>query len=148
MATKPTGRTATMQIGELAHRSALTVDAIRFYEKRGLLPKPVRSKGRFRLYTDDDTERLRFIQQVQGLGFSLTEVRELVDLRARKVDACESVRQLLKGKLSDVRAKVRELEALESELIADLQKCNQELKHRRRHVAAACPVLEVEGVRK
>jgi len=137
-----------MQIGELAHRSALTVDAIRFYEKRGLLPKPVRSKGRFRLYTDDDTERLRFIQQVQGLGFSLTEVRELVDLRARKMNACESVRQLLKGKLSDVRAKVRELEALESALIADLQKCNQELKRRRRHAAAACPVLEVEGVRK
>ena len=137
-----------MQIGELAKRTALTVDAIRFYEKRRLLPKPVRSTGRFRLYTDDDTERLRFIQQVQGLGFSLTEVRELVDLRARKVDACESVRQLLKGKLSDVRSKVRELEALESELIADLQKCNKELKRRRRHAAAACPVLEVEGVRK
>jgi DNA-binding transcriptional MerR regulator len=137
-----------MQIGELAQRTALTVDAIRFYEKRGLLPKPVRSKGRFRLYTDDDTERLRFIRQVLRLGFSLAEVRELVDLRARKVAACESVRKLLKGKLSDVRAKVRELEALESELIADLQKCSQELKRRRRHAAAACPVLEVEGVRK
>jgi DNA-binding transcriptional MerR regulator len=137
-----------MQIGELAQRTALTVDAIRFYEKRGLLPKPVRSKGRFRLYTDDDTERLRFIRQVLRLGFSLAEVRELVELRARKVAACESVRKLLKGKLSDVRAKVRELEALESELIADLQKCNQELKRRRRHAAAACPVLEVEGVRK
>ena len=137
-----------MQIGELAHRSALTVDAIRFYEKRGLLPKPVRSKGRFRLYTDDDTERLRFIQQVQGLGFSLTEVRELVDLRARKVDACESVRQLLKGRLSAVRAKMQELKGLESELIADLHKCTQELKRRQRHAAGACPVLEaVAGVR-
>jgi DNA-binding transcriptional MerR regulator len=137
-----------MQIGELAKRTALTVDAIRFYEKRRLLPKPVRSTGRFRLYTDDDTERLRFIQQVQGLGFSLTEVRELVDLRTRKVDACESVRLLLKGKLSDVRVKKRELEALESELKADLQKCNQELKRRQRHAAGACPVLEVAGVRK
>ena len=137
-----------MQIGELAQRTALTVDAIRFYEKRGLLPKPVRSKGRFRLYTDDDTERLRFIRQVLRLGFSRTEARELVDLRAREVGACESVRQLLKGKLSDVRAKVRELEALESELMADLHKCNQELKRRRRHAAAACPVLDVEGVRK
>jgi hypothetical protein len=58
------GRTATMQIGELAKRTALTVDAIRFYEKRRLLPKPVRSTGRFRLYTVDDMERVRFIQQV------------------------------------------------------------------------------------
>jgi DNA-binding transcriptional MerR regulator len=137
-----------MQIGELAQRTALTIDAIRFYEKRRLLPKPLRSTGRFRLYTDDDTERLRFIQQVQELGFSLTEVRELVDLRTRKVDPCESVRQLVKGKLSDVRAKKRELETLESELKADLHKCNQELKRRRRHAACACPVLEVEGVRK
>ncbi len=137
-----------MQIGELAKRTTLTVDAIRFYEKRRLLPKPVRSPGRFRLYTDDDTERLRFIQQAQGLGFSLTEVRELVDLRTRKIDACKSVRLLLKGKLSDVRAKKRELETLESELKADLQKCNQELKRRQRHAAGACPVLEVEGVRK
>src|SRR4029077_9906833 len=137
-----------MQIGELAKRTTVTVDAIRFYEKRRLLPKPVRSTGRFRLYTDDDTERLRFIQQAQGLGFSLTEVRELVDLRTRKIDACKSVRLLLKGKLSDVRAKKRELETLESELKADLQKCNQELKRRQRHAAGACPVLEVEGVRK
>ena len=137
-----------MQIGELAKRTALTIDAIRFYEKRRLLPKPVRSTGRFRLYTDDDTERLRFIQQAQGLGFSLTEVRELVDLRTRKVDACESVRLLLKGKLVGVRVKMRVLKKLESELKDDLQKCNQELKHRQRHAAGACPVLEVEGVRK
>jgi len=126
-----------MQIGELAKRTALTVDAIRFYEKRRLLPKPVRSTGRFRLYTDDDTERLRFIQQVQGLGFSLAEIKELIDLRTRKVDACESVRQLLKGKLSDVRAKMQELKGLESELEADLHKCNQELKRRQRHTAGA-----------
>ena len=138
-----------MQIGELAKRTALTADAIRFYEKRRLLPKPIRSTGRFRLYTDDDTERLRFIQQVQGLGFSLAEIKELIDLRMRKVDACESVRQLLKGKLSDVRAKMRELKQLESELIADLNKCNQELKRRQRHTAGACPVLEeVAGARK
>jgi len=138
-----------MQIGELAKRTALTVDAIRFYEKRRLLPKPVRSTGRFRLYTVDDMERVRFIQQVQGLGFSLAEIRELIDLRSRKVDACESVRQLLKGKLSDVRAKMQELKGLESELITDLEKCTQELKRRQRYAAGACPVLEqVAGARK
>jgi DNA-binding transcriptional MerR regulator len=149
MATKHKARTATMQIGELAKRTALTVDAIRFYEKRRLLPKPVRSTGRFRLYTVDDMERVRFIQQVQGLGFSLAEIRELINLRSRKEDACESVRQLLKGKLSDVRAKMQELKGLESELITDLEKCTQELKRRQRHAAGACPVLEqVAGARK
>ena len=87
---------ATMQIGEVAKRISLTVDAIRFYERRKLLPKAVRSVGRFRLYGEGTIERLRFIQQMQGLGFSLREVGELIQLRERKVDACESVRELLK----------------------------------------------------
>jgi DNA-binding transcriptional MerR regulator len=133
---------ATMQIGEIAKRTCLTVDAIRFYEKRKLLPKADRSTGRFRLYAQDAVERLRFIQQMQGLGFSLREVGELIQLRESKVEACESVKELLRAKLTDVRAKLQELRHLESELEADLRKCNRELNHRRRHAACACPVLE------
>ena len=131
-----------MQIGEVAKRTSLTADAIRFYEKRKLLPKAVRSAGRFRLYGEGTVERLHFIQQMQGLGFSLREVGELIQLRERKVDACESVRQLLTAKLADVRAKMRELRRLERELEADFRKCSHELNHRRGHVACPCPVLE------
>jgi MerR family transcriptional regulator, copper efflux regulator len=111
-----------MQIGEVAKRTSLTVDAIRFYEKRKLLPKAVRSIGRFRLYGAGTIERLRFIQQMQGLGFSLREVGELIQLRERKVDACESVKELLGAKLIHVRAKLQELRHLESELETDLRK--------------------------
>jgi len=82
-----------MQIGEVAKRSSLTVDAIRFYEKRKLLPKAVRSAGRFRLYGEGTIERLHFIQQMQGLDFSLREVGELIQLRERKVDACARLRE-------------------------------------------------------
>jgi DNA-binding transcriptional MerR regulator len=146
METKNKSRMVRMQIGELARLTALTVDAIRFYEKRRLLPEPIRSTGRFRLYAPDDMERLRFIQQMQGLGFSLTEIGELIDLRTRKVDACQSVQQLLKGKLAGVRAKKQKLQQLESELMVDLHKCKQELRRRRRHAAHACPMLEVTGV--
>jgi len=131
-----------MQIGEVAQRTSLTVDAIRFYEKRKLLLKADRSAGRFRLYAQDAVERLRFIQQMHGLGFSLREVGELIQLRERKVEACESVRELLTGKLADVRAKMRELRQLETELEADFRKCSRELNHRRRHAACPCPVLE------
>jgi MerR family transcriptional regulator, copper efflux regulator len=134
-----------MQIGEIAKRACLTVDAIRFYEKRKLLPRAVRSSGRFRLYGESSVERLHFIQQMQGLGFSLREVGELIRLRERKVEACDSVRQLLMAKLTDVRGKLQELRDLESELRADLRKCHRELKHRRRHTACACPVLEEAG---
>jgi DNA-binding transcriptional MerR regulator len=147
MATNQQIESTAMQIGEVAKRSSLTVDAIRFYEKRKLLPKAVRSAGRFRLYGEGTIERLRFIRQMQGLGFSLSEVGELIQLRERKVDACESVKELLKSKLTDVRSKLRELRHLESELELDLRKCDRELNHRRRHTACACPVLaEVAGV--
>jgi len=78
---------------------------------------------------------------MQGLGFSLREVSELIQLRERRVDACESVRELLKAKLTDVRAKLQDLRHLESELETDLRKCNRELNHRRRHAACPCPVL-------
>ena len=147
MATNHETESAAMQIGEVAKRTSLTVDAIRFYEKRKLLPKALRSAGRFRLYGDGTIERLHFIQQMQGLGFSLREVGELIQLRERKVDACESVKELVMAKLIDIRAKLQELRHLESELEMDLRKCNRELNHRRRHVACACPVLdEVAGV--
>jgi DNA-binding transcriptional MerR regulator len=92
MAIRHQTESMAMQIGEVAKRTSLTVDAIRFYEKRRLLPKAVRTAGRFRLYGEGTIERLRFIQQMQGLGFSLREVGELIQLRDRKVDGCESVR--------------------------------------------------------
>ena len=131
-----------MQIGELAKRTTLTIDAIRFYEKRRLLPKAARSAGGFRLYTTSDIEQLHFIRQMHALGFSLREIRELIELRTRKVAACESVRELVKDKLAGVRAKLHKLQKLEAELMADLRKCNKELKRRQRHSASACPVLE------
>jgi DNA-binding transcriptional MerR regulator len=142
MATNQQAVSATMQIGEVARRTSVTVDAIRFYEKRKLLPTSDRSVGRFRLYTEASVERLRFIQQMQGLGFSLREVGELIQLRESKLEACESVRELLTGKLADVHAKMRELRQLETELEADFRKCSRELNHRRRHAACPCPVLE------
>jgi DNA-binding transcriptional MerR regulator len=132
----------TLRIGELASRAAMTVDAIRFYEKRGLLPKAQRSAGHFRVYGPRDLDRVRFIRQMQALGFSLREIRELVDLRTRKTEACETVKQLLQEKLSATRAKARQLKQLEAELLADLRKCNEELKHRRKHQPCPCPVLE------
>jgi DNA-binding transcriptional MerR regulator len=131
----------TFQIGELARRTALSIDAIRFYERRKLLPAPFRSAGRFRLYTKDDIERLQFVQRMQRLGFSLEEVKKLMAIRADKAHACAAARQFLKTKLDDVTTKISELQELETELKADLGKCDRALK-RHRGKTCACPVLE------
>src|SRR5262245_11750858 len=132
----------TLRIGELARCCGLSADAIRFYEKRALLPRANRSSGHFRLYSQGDVARIQFIQQMQGLGFSLQEIKQLVSLRSLQVESCEAVRELLQEKLAIVRAKITELRALESELVADLHKCDRELRHRRGHAASACPILK------
>jgi len=130
-----------MQIGKVAKLTALTVDAIRFYERRSLLPKPARTVGRFRLYTGDDVLRLDFIRRMQDLGFSLSEIKQLLELRERRLNACDEVSALLKTKLENVRSKISELQKLEVELAVDLRKCNRELKSREKHGPRSCPVL-------
>jgi len=141
MASIQNGVQPTFQIGELAKRTALSIDAIRFYERRKLLPPAFRSAGRFRLYTTNDIERLRFVQRMQRLGFSLEEIKQLMAIRGEKAHACAAVRQFLKAKLDGVTTKIREFQQLETELKADLGKCNRALKQQHGKTRA-CPVLE------
>jgi DNA-binding transcriptional MerR regulator len=141
MASLQTGVQPTFQIGELARRTALSIDAIRFYERRKLLPPAFRSAGRFRLYTTDDIERLRFVQRMHRLGFSLEEIKQLMAIRPDRAHACAAMRQFLKTKLDGVRTKIRELQQLEAELRSDLGKCNRASKQQRGKTCA-CPVLE------
>lgn len=141
MATSQNRVQLTFQIGELAKRTALSIDAIRFYERRKLLPPAFRSTGRFRLYTTDDIERLRFVQRMQRLGFSLEEIKKLMAIRTDRTHACAAVRQFLTTKLESVRTKIQELHELETELKADLGKCDRALKTHRGKTCA-CPVIE------
>lgn len=139
---------STIQIGEAAQRAALSVDTIRFYERRALLPAAPRTTGQFRLYTADDVTRLNFIKQMQGLGFSLHQIKQLLDLRERGQHACREIRDLLKTKLAEVRTKVRNLQKLERGLAVDLRKCDRELKYRQNHAPRQCPVLSAADGRK
>jgi DNA-binding transcriptional MerR regulator len=134
----------SMQIGEVARRTALSVDAIRFYERTSLLPRAPRTAGRFRLYTSGDVARLNFIQKMQSLGFSLREVRQILDFRESRLDPCKDVSELVKAKVTEVRSKIRELKKLESELVAGLRKCDAELR-RQKHIPGMCPVLAEAG---
>ena len=132
------------RIGEAAKRTCVSVDTIRFYERRELLPKPQRTSGRFRLYTEDDLVRLKFIREMQGLGFSLDEIKQLAFLRGRDIDACSTVRDLISTKLNAVRTKIHELRKIEIELNANLRKCSRELRTRQNRNASPCPVLQGE----
>ena len=126
-----------MQIGIVAKRIGLTVDAIRFYERNGLLPRPPRTEGGFRRYGDNDVDTLAFIRRVQGLGFKLSEIRGLLRLRGNRLQPCAPVQRRLQEKLADVQRKLRDLQKLEHELRLALRGCNRELRKRNAH----CPIL-------
>ncbi|MGB6717318.1 MAG: MerR family transcriptional regulator, partial [Candidatus Acidiferrales bacterium] len=89
-----------MQIGVVAKRIGLSVDAIRFYERNALLPRPPRTQGGFRRYEENDVETLAFIRRVQGLGFKLNEIRGLLSLRGNRLQPCAPVRRRLEEKLA------------------------------------------------
>jgi DNA-binding transcriptional MerR regulator len=129
-----------MQIGRVAHETGLTVDAIRFYERRGLLARASRSAGGFRVYGEAELDNLRFIRRIYGLGFTLREVRELVRLRGAHPHACAAVRERLAEKRAEVLEKIRELESLNQELARALRRCDRQLR-RKGNRCTECPVL-------
>jgi DNA-binding transcriptional MerR regulator len=139
---------STIQIGEAAQQAKLSIDTIRFYERRALLPRAPRTEAHFRLYTTDDVARLTFIKQMQGLGFSLQEIKQLLDLRDRGGHACGQVKKLLSSKLDEIRCKIHDLQNLERELVLDLQKCDRELRKGRGHRSQHCPILSNKNGRK
>lgn len=134
-----------IQIGELAKLSGLPIDTIRFYERKGLLRRPPRSEGGFRLFSPQDVSSLKFVQRAQALGFSLGEVRDLLILRDEDTEPCSQVRDLLERKLEIVRHKMAEMSRLEGELKDALGKCNREMKKRLSSHGKVCPVLEEIG---
>jgi DNA-binding transcriptional MerR regulator len=86
-----------MRIGIVAKKIGLRVDAIRFYERNGLLPRPPRTQGAFRRYSANDVEMLAFVRRVQGLGFKLSEIRGLLRLRGNRLQPCGPVQRRLRG---------------------------------------------------
>ncbi len=122
-----------MQIGIVAKKVGVSVDAIRFYERNALLPRPTRTQGGFRQYGERDIETLAFIRRVQGLGFKLSEVRGLLSLRGSRMQPCAPVQRRLQAKLIDVRQKLENLHKLERELRLALRSCDNELRKRDGH---------------
>jgi MerR family mercuric resistance operon transcriptional regulator len=105
-----------MLIGELADTAGLPSQTIRFYERRGLLPEPVRGANGYRIYDESTLTRLNFIHTAQAAGLTLAEIGSIIDLRDDGHVPCTHVASLLDSKLADVRTRIRSLAVLEAEL--------------------------------
>ncbi len=111
-------------IGTLTNRTKLNIETIRFYERNKLLPEPKRSPAGYRLYTEEDINRLHFIALAKRHGFSLKEIRELLDLRIDPSSTCEDVRQKAEEKIQVVEEKIRELRQIKKALSALVESCH------------------------
>ena len=117
-------RSAGIQIGELSRRTGCNIETIRYYERIALLPAPVRSAGRYRVYDTADVRRLAFIRRARELGFTLDEIRTLLALSENdEQGACAEVRELAAGHLAEVRAKIADLRAMERVLADAVRRC-------------------------
>ena len=124
-----------MTVGELAERAGVNIETVRYYERRGLLPEPARTASGYRRYEPGALARLRFIKRAQGLGFTLHEVEELLALRVRGGATCDAVGRKTRAKIALVRAKLRELEAMEKSLTRLAAACDA------RRPTGECPIL-------
>lgn len=124
-----------MKIGELADRTDVAVETIRFYEREGLLPEAPRSEGNYRVYGAEHVERLTFIRQGRALDMTLDEVRTLLQLRDAKGADCGDVDALLDAHIGHVAARIRELRQLDKQLRALRARCEGP------HQVAECGIL-------
>ena len=113
-----------MHIGELARRTGIQVETIRYYEREGLLPEPARSDGNYRVYGPGHLEQLQFIRHCRSLDMSLDEVRALLRLRNSPGEDCGDVNALLDEHLGHVTRRIKELKGLDRELKALRERCS------------------------
>jgi MerR family copper efflux transcriptional regulator len=113
----------SMTVGALAKQAGVKIDTIRYYERRGLLPKPPRTDCGYRTFTPSSLERLRFIRQAQALGFTLAEVNQLLALRVRPGTTCTEVRKRAEAKISDIELRIQSLHRMKRALHQLVSSC-------------------------
>lgn len=123
-------------IGKLAKNAGVNIETIRFYERKGIMPKPERKPGGFRLYSEADLKRLRFILIAKRHGFTLNEIKELLELRVAPESTCEDVRSKAQEKIRVIEEKLRELKRMKKALQTLAASCHGA------NPTDDCPILE------
>ena len=109
---------------EVAKQGGVNLETVRYYERRGLLPKPPRTATGYRAFEPDAVRRLRFIRQAQALGFSLHEIKELLALRVKAGVSSADVRRRAEAKLVDIDEKLKTLRAMKKVLTRFTESCS------------------------
>jgi MerR family mercuric resistance operon transcriptional regulator len=119
-----TGR-KTQAIGGLSRNTGVHIETIRYYEREGILPTPMRSAAGHRIYSDEDVRRLNFIHKCRGLGFSLKEINSLLSLVDSGEFTCKEVHELTIHHAGQITEKIFNLKKMEGVLQEMAAQCNQ-----------------------
>lgn len=128
-------RLAIMKIGEVANQAGVNVQTLRYYERCGLLREPGRRGSGYRNYPAETVRVVRFIKRAQKLGFSLTDITELLRVSAEGPNCCAEVRGLAHQKLADIDARIAALRAMRRALKTLAEGCEEPLPN------DVCPLL-------
>jgi Cu(I)-responsive transcriptional regulator len=124
-----------MKIGELSRATGTNIETIRYYERIGLLPEPDRTAANYRSYGDAHRARLAFVRHSRDLGFTIEEVRSLLDLSDDPTRECDEADRIATRHLEQVEEKIAQLTLLRDELARIIGRC-------RGGIAADCRVIE------
>ena len=122
--------------GNLAKMAAVNIETIRYYEKQGILPEPDRSPSGYRQYNEETVNRIRFVKRAQKLGFSLSEIKQLLKLSEGEITDCDEVKDIALKKLEAIREKIINLQKLDSILSNLATQCD------RQQSIKGCPIIE------
>ena len=123
-------------IGKLARESGVGVETVRFYERKGLVKRPSVKEG-FRKYTVEDAKRIRFIKRAQDLGFTLREIKGLLDLNSNPRSTCSDVKSQTDAKMKEVDGKIRDLQKMKKSLKNLFEACGDS-----KEALAHCQILD------
>ncbi|PIE25514.1 MAG: hypothetical protein CSA62_01065 [Planctomycetota bacterium] len=112
--------------GQLAAAAGVNVQTLRYYEKRGILPRPLQTGSGHRRYGSDAVQLVRFVKRAQALGFSLAEIQELLDLRSGPDPSCSQVQERVCRKLSEIEARMQDLRSMQQTLKELAHQCTGE----------------------
>jgi MerR family copper efflux transcriptional regulator len=128
-ATKP------LKIGEVAQLAGVGVETVRFYERRGLIEEPPRSTSGYRQYPEETVTKLRFIRRAQDLGFSLSQINEMISLRLDSSGSVGEIKSRAEAKIAEIEEKLRDLQRVKGALVQLTQSCDGHSP------IAECPIL-------
>lgn len=131
------GKKELMLIGEIAKEADISIQALRYYEKRNIIKPQSRSVAGYRLYNEETVKTVGFIKHAQELGFPLKEIKELLELRSSSANIqCQRVRKRAKNRLEDVQEKLKFLKKTEKTLKKIIKDCEENKE------SPSCPIIE------